>query len=47
MADTDAAKDARGATAPLPLAGVRVLDIATFLAAPYTAAILSEFRQPT
>jgi crotonobetainyl-CoA:carnitine CoA-transferase CaiB-like acyl-CoA transferase len=29
--------------ATLPLAGVRVLDIATFVAAPYCAAILSEF----
>ncbi len=27
----------------LPLAGIRVLDIATFIAAPYTAAILGEF----
>ena len=43
MADTDAAKDTRGAAAPLPLSGVRVLDIATFLAAPYAAAIFSEF----
>jgi crotonobetainyl-CoA:carnitine CoA-transferase CaiB-like acyl-CoA transferase len=31
-------------TAPaLPLAGVRVLDAATFIAAPYCASILSEF----
>ncbi len=29
--------------APLPLAGVRVLDCATFIAAPYAAAILAEF----
>lgn len=28
---------------PLPLAGVRVLDIATFIAAPYCATILGEF----
>jgi crotonobetainyl-CoA:carnitine CoA-transferase CaiB-like acyl-CoA transferase len=28
---------------PLPLAGIRVLDIATFIAAPYAAAILGEF----
>lgn len=28
---------------PLPLAGIRVLDVATFIAAPYTAAILAEF----
>ncbi|MEM9784763.1 MAG: CoA transferase, partial [Pseudomonadota bacterium] len=28
---------------PLPLAGVRVLDLATFIAAPFTAAILGEF----
>lgn len=28
---------------PLPLAGVRVIDAATFIAAPYTATILSEF----
>ncbi|MGE5504719.1 MAG: CaiB/BaiF CoA transferase family protein [Actinomycetota bacterium] len=30
-------------TAALPLAGVRVLDVATFIAAPYAAAILGEF----
>jgi crotonobetainyl-CoA:carnitine CoA-transferase CaiB-like acyl-CoA transferase len=28
---------------PLPLAGIRVLDVATFIAAPYAAAILGEF----
>ncbi|TVR99876.1 MAG: CoA transferase [Rhodospirillales bacterium] len=28
---------------PLPLAGIRVLDIATFIAAPFSATILSEF----
>ena len=28
---------------PGPLAGIRVLDLATFIAAPYTAAILGEF----
>ena len=28
---------------PKPMAGVRVLDLATFLAAPFTAAILAEF----
>jgi crotonobetainyl-CoA:carnitine CoA-transferase CaiB-like acyl-CoA transferase len=31
------------AAPPLPLAGVRVLDAATFIAAPYCAAILGEF----
>ncbi|MCA1975210.1 MAG: CoA transferase [Caenispirillum sp.] len=31
------------AAAPLPLAGIRVLDCATFIAAPYAAAILAEF----
>ncbi len=30
-------------TAPGPMAGIRVLDIATFIAAPYAAAILGEF----
>ena len=30
-------------SAVAPLAGVRVLDIATFVAAPYCATILSEF----
>ncbi len=30
-------------TMPLPMEGVRVLDLATFLAAPFTAAILAEF----
>lgn len=30
-------------TAPPPLTGIRVLDIATFIAAPYAAAILGEF----
>jgi crotonobetainyl-CoA:carnitine CoA-transferase CaiB-like acyl-CoA transferase len=29
--------------APLPLSGVRILDVATFVAAPYCATILSEF----
>ena len=31
------------ADSPLPLAGVRVLDIATFIAAPYCATVLGEF----
>lgn len=31
------------ASADLPLSGIRVLDCATFIAAPYTAAILGEF----
>ncbi|MEQ9812073.1 MAG: CoA transferase [Azospirillaceae bacterium] len=30
-------------SADLPLSGIRVLDVATFIAAPFTAAILSEF----
>jgi succinyl-CoA:(S)-malate CoA-transferase subunit A len=29
--------------APLPLSGVRILDVASFVAAPYCATILSEF----
>ena len=46
MPDEDAPKDGQDPAAPtaaLPLSGVRVLDIATFLAAPYAAAIFSEF----
>lgn len=31
------------ATAPLPLAGIRVIDVATVIAAPYAACILGEF----
>ena len=42
MPDEDAANPA-DPPAALPLSGVRVLDIATFLAAPYAAAIFSEF----
>lgn len=45
MTDSDAAipGPASATATPLPLAGVRVLDCATFIAAPYTAAILAEF----
>jgi succinyl-CoA:(S)-malate CoA-transferase subunit A/succinyl-CoA:(S)-malate CoA-transferase subunit B len=44
MSETPARNDAAtdGAT-PLPLAGVRVLDVATFIAAPFCATILGEF----
>ncbi|WP_404380378.1 CaiB/BaiF CoA transferase family protein [Caenispirillum salinarum] len=37
------AADPAATSSPRPLEGVRVLDCATFIAAPYTAAILAEF----
>ena len=39
---TEADSNAVAAT-PLPLAGIRVIDVATVIAAPYAACILGEF----
>lgn len=35
--------DSESKTGPLPLAGIRILDLGTFIAAPYAATILGEF----
>ncbi len=40
---TEPAKETETETPDLPLKGIRVVDVATFIAAPYCAAILSEF----
>ncbi len=40
---SESTPSATSAPAPLPLAGIRVMDIATIIAAPFTATLLSEF----
>ncbi len=42
-AATDAAAGGAPAAAKLPLAGIRVIDVGTFLAGPYAASIMGEF----